>query len=271
MTNSNNNNVYKFEPNIPDEIYFNMLIPDEFKDSIKRLASLTGKSIKEIPYLGDMFFSFSASTIHRNHFIFLHESLSQQIKRILDESLPKREEINQGKAELFLGGAVPSIHFLLPLDSLITCVKRTLDFSIKFTMNLLLNRKGGHVSIHRLSKCFINRNKDLHDINREFERNFPEFRLKFLDEWNKWMEHVNDIRDNVLHYLIIKEGAFDLRCFRDKSKDSTFIHYTAKELENPHEFVESMMKQFTEYITWIIEYNLQQLGRQSTSSQNVEK
>lgn len=182
----------------------------------------------------------------------------------MDEFLSKKEELDEYRAEIILGGAVPPIHFFLPLDSLITCVKRTLDFSMKFTIKLLLNREYKYVSIHRLSKCFMNRNKDLHDINGEFEKNFPEFRLRFLDEWNVWMKDINDIRDNVLHSFIIKEGAFDLRYFRDGNKDMSFIHFTAKELESPREFVESMMKRFTEYFTWIIQYNLQQLSKQAT-------
>lgn len=69
MTDSSKNNVYKFEPNIPQEIYVKTLIPDKFKDDIEQLISLTGKSVKEIPYLGDMFFSFDASIIHRDNFI----------------------------------------------------------------------------------------------------------------------------------------------------------------------------------------------------------
>jgi len=265
MTN-NRDNVYKFEPNIPEEVYLKTLIPEKFIDDIKQLTSLTGESIKEIPYLGDMFFSFEASIIHRDNFIVFHERLVPFIEKKLNEFLSKKENLDQGRAEIILGGAVPPIHFFLPLDSLITCVKRTLDFSMRFTIKLLLDRKPKYVSIHRLSECFIKRNKKLHDINGEFEKNFPEFRLRFLDEWNTWMKNVNDIRDNVLHYFVIKEGAFDLRRFRDRNKDSTFIHFTAKELENPREFAEFTMKRFVEYFTWIIKYNLQQLSNQTTLS-----
>ena len=266
MTN-NRDNVYKFEPNIPEEIYLKTLIPEKFIDDIKQLACLTGKSIKEIPYLGDMFFAFDASIIHRDSFIVFNERLVQFIKKKLEEILSKREDINQGRAEIILGGAVPPIHFFLPLDSLITCVKRTLDFSMRFTLKLLLNRNPKYISIHRLAQCFINRNKKLDDINGEFEKSFPEFRLRFLDEWRIWMKDINDIRTNVLHYFVIKEGAFDLRRFRDRNKDSTFINFKAKELESPREFVDSTMKQFVEYFTWIIQYNLQQLSKQSTFPQ----
>ena len=265
MTNSGKSDVYKFEPNIPEEIYLKTLIPDKFKNEVEQLVSLTGKNIKEIPYLGDMFFSFSASIIHRDHFIILHEKLTQFIEKKLEEFLSKKEELAEHRAEMLLGGAVPPIHFFLPLDSLVTCVKRTLDFSMKFTINLLLDRKYQYVSIHELSKSFINRNKKLADINGEFERNFPEFRLKFLDEWNTWMKDVNDIRDNVLHSFVIKEGAFDLRYFRDRNKNMSFVHFTTKELASPREFVDFMMKQFVEYFMWIIQYNLQQLRKQSTS------
>lgn len=265
MRDSSKSDAYKFEPNIPEEIYLKTLIPDKFKNEVEQLVSLTGKNIKEIPYLGDMFFSFSASIIHCDNFIILHERLAQFIEKKLDEFVSKREELDEHRAEMLLGGAVPPIHFFLPLDSLVTCVKRTLDFSMKFTINLLLNRKYQYVSIHKLSKCFINRNKKLDDISGEFERDFPEFRLKFLDEWNTWMKDINDMRDNVLHLFIIKEGAFDLRYFRDRKKDMSFVHFTTKELESPREFVDSMMKQFVEYFTWIIQYNLQQLGKKSTS------
>lgn len=211
-----------------------------------------------------MFFSFSASIIHRDHFIIGYERLAQFIEKKLDELLSKREELDEHRGELILGGAVPPVHFFLPLDSLITCVKRTLDFSMKFSINLLLNRKHKYVSVHELSTCFINRNKKLGNINGDFEKNFPKFRLKFLGEWNRWIKNVNDIRDNILHSFIIKEGAFDLRYFRDKSKDMSFFHFTTKELENPREFVDSTMKQFVEYFIWIIQYNLQQLSKQST-------
>jgi hypothetical protein len=263
---SNENNEYKFEPNVPEDVYLEMLIPDKFKDDVKRLVSLTEKSVKEIRYLDDMFFSFCASIIHRDTFIVSYDKLVQFIERKLDEQLTKAKELGEHKGELILGGAIPPIHFFLPLDSLITCVKRTLDFSMRFTIKLLLNREPKYVSIHELSESFIKKNKKLNDINEEFEKNFPEFRTKFIDEWNAWMRDVNEVRDNTLHFFMIKEGAFDLRRFRDRSKDSTFIHFTTKEMENPREFVDFMMKRFTEYFAWIMEYDLQQLSRTSISS-----
>ena len=83
-------NEYRFEPNIPEDIYLEMLIPDKFKESIKRLVFLTGKSIKEIRYLDDMFFSFNASIIHRDTFVVSYDRLVQFIERKLDEQLIDR-------------------------------------------------------------------------------------------------------------------------------------------------------------------------------------
>jgi hypothetical protein len=190
------------------------------------------------------------------------------IKKKIDEQLTKAKELDEHRGELILGGAVPSIHFFLPLDNLITCVKRTLDFSMKFTIKLLLNREPRYVSIHELSECFSNRNKKLNDINGEFETKFPEFRVRFLDEWKAWMKDINDIRDNILHHFMIKEGAFDLRFFRDKNKDSTFVHLTMTELKNPREFVDFIMKRYTDYFTWTLQYDLRQLSERRLPSGN---
>jgi hypothetical protein len=45
---SNGSNEYNFEPNTPEEIYMDMLIPAKFKNYVKQLILLTGKNFKEI-------------------------------------------------------------------------------------------------------------------------------------------------------------------------------------------------------------------------------
>ena len=252
------NKVYKLEPEIPEEIYLDVVVPDFFKDDIKRLSSAIGVNVKDIPYLGDMFFSVVASHSHYQSFMRLHSQLLEFIKKKTSEMLTKREDIAKGRSEIILAKVVPFIHLLIPLDSFITSAKRTLDFSMRFTIKLLFKKDYKYLSINKLSECFMKNRMTFGNINERFKRDFPEFRLKFIEEWNEWMKDLNEKRVNVTHYVVLKEGVFDVRFLRNGEKeDMVSIELIAKELKKPYEFLESTFKKFDEYFIWIVKYNLE--------------
>ena len=62
-----------------------------------------------------------------------------------------------------------------------------------------------------------------------------------------------------LHFFALKEGVFDVRFFSDGKKDRVSIEFVTKGIEKPRKILESTLKNFQEYLVWIVRYDLEQI------------
>lgn len=136
---------------------------------------------------------------------------------------------------------------------------------MKLALALLSREEYKYLSISRMADCFVEGKTKLHDINNRYRQSFPEFRSKFIEEWHSWMKDINEKRDDIIHFFVVKEGLFDARLFRDQEKDIVHLKFITEEIEDPYDFVLSISKRFNRYVIWIIKYVCQHYNRDRLS------
>lgn len=228
------------------------------KDQIRLICERVSIFPFKIPYLYDFLFNFQSALYDTSNFEIKYLENKAKIEEMFKQY---SNRLNKEGQYLIQGRLYIPLDTQFEFVASISSIKKALEFCLRFFIYIAFEEKFGKaLSLERIYTSLKNENRKMNDINLRLKQKYPNFRMKYLQEWDSWIKELNDIRVDHEHLRSAANNVIEIMATKGMDTNALKVNLKFKEDEpTALLYIKDILNKFGSYVDFIFEYMLNNL------------